>query len=40
MEEMKSDFKIFVGNHEGKILLEGSRRRWENSFKIDLKEMG
>ena len=38
MEEDKSSLKILTGKPAGKILLGRPRRRWENNFKMDLKE--
>jgi hypothetical protein len=33
-------YKIFVGKHEGKRPLGRPRRRWEDSIRMDLREMG
>jgi hypothetical protein len=35
---MRNEYKIFVGEPEGKRLL--GRHRWENKIKMDLKNMG
>jgi hypothetical protein len=40
MGEMKSEYKILVGKPEGKRSLGRPRRRWEDSIKLDLKEVG
>jgi len=32
--------QYLVGKHEGKILLEGSRRRWEDNIRMDLRKTG
>jgi hypothetical protein len=32
--------RVLVGKAEGKRLLERSRSRWEDSIKIDVREMG
>ena len=40
MEEGRSAFKILIGKSTGKITLEGPRRKWEENFRMDLKEIG
>ena len=40
MEEGRSAFKIVTGKPTGKIPLGRPRRRWEDSIRMDLKEMG
>jgi hypothetical protein len=32
--------KILAGNPEGKIPLERHRHKWEDSIKMDLRELG
>jgi hypothetical protein len=34
------EYRIFVGNPEGKRPLERSRRRWVDNIKMDLREIG
>ncbi|KAJ4442144.1 hypothetical protein ANN_12010 [Periplaneta americana] len=34
------NYRVLVGRPEGKIPLERSRRRWEDTIKIDLRELG
>jgi hypothetical protein len=36
----RSAFKLFVGKPEGKRPLERRRRRWEDTIKMDLREIG
>jgi hypothetical protein len=36
---MRNAYKIFVGKPEGKRPLKRPRRRWEDSIKMDLKEI-
>jgi hypothetical protein len=36
----KSSYRILVGKPEGKRQLGRLRRRWEDSIKIDLREIG
>jgi hypothetical protein len=38
--EIRSAYKIFIRNPEVKRSLGGSRCRWENNIKMDLKEPG
>jgi hypothetical protein len=33
-------YKVLVGNTEGKKPLGGTRHRWEDSIKIELREIG
>ena len=40
MEEGRSAFKILTGKPTGKRSLGRPRRRWEDSIRMDLKEMG
>ena len=40
MEEGKIAFKILTDKPTGKRPLGRSRRRWEDSFRLDLKEIG
>ena len=40
MEDDKSSFKILTGKPTGKILYGRPRRRWEDNFRMDLKEIG
>jgi hypothetical protein len=40
MEEGKSAFKILTGSPTRKRPLEMPRRRWEDSIRMDLKEIG
>ena len=39
MEEGRSAFKILTGTPTGKRPLGRPRRRWEDTFKMDLKEI-
>jgi hypothetical protein len=39
-EEMRNAYKTLVGKHEGKRPLGRPRRRWEDFFKMDLREIG
>ena len=39
MEEGRSAFNILTGKPRGKIPLGRPRRRWEDSIRIDLKEI-
>ena len=39
-ENGRSAFKILTGTSAGKILLGRSRRRWEDTIRMDLKEKG
>jgi hypothetical protein len=40
MGERKGVCSVLVGNPEGKRALERPRRRWEDSIKTDLQEVG
>ena len=40
MEEGRSDFKVLTGKPTGKRPLGRPRRRWEDSIRIDLEEIG
>jgi hypothetical protein len=40
MEEKRNAYRILVGKPEGKRLLEGHRRRWEDIINVDLREIG
>ena len=40
MEEGRSAFKILTGNHTEKRPLGKPRRRWEDSIRMDLEEIG
>ena len=40
MEEGMSAFKILTGKPTGKIPLGRTRHRWENTIRMDLKEIG
>jgi hypothetical protein len=40
MGERRNAYRIFVGNPEGKRQLGRPTRRWVDSIKIDLREMG
>jgi hypothetical protein len=40
MEGMTNKYKILVVSHEGKRVFGRLKRRWENNFKMDFKEMG
>jgi hypothetical protein len=37
---MRNAYRILVGKPEGMRLLERTRRRWEDSIKMDIKEIG
>jgi hypothetical protein len=39
MEVRRCAYSILVGNPEGKRLLGRPRRRWEDNFKMDLREV-
>ena len=39
MEEVRSAFKILIGNPTGKRPLGRSRRRWEDNIRMDLEEI-
>jgi hypothetical protein len=38
--EMRNAFRILVGKRRGEIPLRTSRCRWEDSIKMDLREIG
>ena len=40
MEESRSAFKILTGKPTGKRPLGRHRRRWEDTIRMDLKEIG
>jgi len=40
MEERRGVYRVLVGKSEGKRPLGRHRRRWEDSIKMDLQEMG
>ena len=40
MEKLRGVYKVLVGKPEGKRPLGRSRRRWEDSIKMDLEEVG
>jgi hypothetical protein len=40
MGEERNVYRVFVGKPEGKRRLGRSRRRWEDTIKIDLREIG
>jgi hypothetical protein len=40
MDEMRNVYKILVGKPEGKTPLGRPRRMWEDSLKMDLKDIG
>ena len=40
MEEGRSAFKILTGKPTGKRPLGRPKHRWENSIRMDLKEIG
>jgi len=40
MRKMRNSCKILVGKREGKRLLGRPRRRRENNFRMDLREIG
>jgi len=40
MEDGRGACRILVGKPEGKRPLGTYRRRWEDNFKMDLREMG
>jgi hypothetical protein len=40
MEEGRGAYKVLVGRPEGKRPLARPRRRWEDSIKMDLREIG
>jgi len=40
MGAMRNAYRIFIGSTEGKRPRERPRRRWEDNFRMDLKEIG
>ena len=40
MDECRNAFKILTGTPEGKIPLGRPRHRWEDTIRMDLKEIG
>jgi hypothetical protein len=40
MGEVRNVYKIFVGKPEGKRPLERPRCKWEDNFRMDLREIG
>jgi hypothetical protein len=40
MGEKRNAYRMLVGRSEGKRILGGSRRRWANNIKMDLREIG
>jgi len=40
MEEMRNEYKIFVGKSEGNRPRVRLRRRWEDNIRRDLREIG
>jgi len=40
MEEIRVEHKILAGNPVGKRSLGRPRRRWKDSIKMDLREIG
>ena len=40
MEECRSAFKMLTGKPTGKMPLGRPRHRWEDNFRMDLKEIG
>ena len=40
MGEGRGVYRVLVGKREGKRLLGGPRRRWEDNIKMDLQEVG
>jgi hypothetical protein len=40
VQEKRDAYRILVGKPEGNRLLQGPRRRWMNSIKIDLRGIG
>ena len=40
LEQSRNAYRVLVGKPEGKRPLGRPRRRWENSIKIDLREVG
>ena len=39
MEQLKNAYRSLVGKHKGKGCLERPRYRWEDSIKMDLREL-
>jgi hypothetical protein len=40
MGEIRNVYRIFVGKPKGKSSHGRSRRRWEDNFTVDLREIG
>jgi hypothetical protein len=40
MEEGRGVYRVLIGRSEGKRPLGKPRRRWEDNFKMDLREAG
>jgi hypothetical protein len=40
MGEKRNAYRTFVGKPEGKRPLKGSRRRWVDNIKMDLRAIG
>jgi hypothetical protein len=40
MREKRGGYRALVGKPEGRRRLERPRRRWENTIKMDLREVG
>jgi hypothetical protein len=40
MGEERKEYKVLVGNPDGKRPLGTPRRRWENGIRMDLREIG
>jgi hypothetical protein len=40
MGEIRNGYKVFVGRHERKRALGRTRRRWEVTIRIGLREIG
>jgi hypothetical protein len=40
VKEMRQEYKILVGKHEGKRPLGRPRYRWEDNIRMDLREIG
>jgi hypothetical protein len=39
MREMRNEYKVFIRKPEGKRPLGRPRRRWEDNFRMDLREI-
>jgi hypothetical protein len=40
MGDKRNTYRVLVGKPEGKRLLGGSRRKWKDNIKMDLRETG